>query len=96
MNIATWLRSKNITSHTVAAFALSAAALITTNQQVQQFVLALFKAHPAVGADIVLLAGIILKYSHSSSDEGTLATAQTIKVSRGDLTAADIDAATKQ
>jgi hypothetical protein len=67
-----WLKSKNVTSHTVAAISISAATLITTDQQARDFVQVLFKAHPSVIPDILLIAGIILKYSHSSSPAGAI------------------------
>jgi hypothetical protein len=45
------------------------ASLITTDPQVSDFVGTLFKAHPAVAADILLLAGVIAKYSHSTTQD---------------------------
>ena len=74
-----WLRSKNITSHTVAVAAITLAGLITKDEQFRDFVLSLLKAHPSLGPDVVLLAGVILKYSHSSSPAGTVAAAQVIE-----------------
>jgi hypothetical protein len=70
-----WLKGKNVTSHTVAVVAIGAATLITTDQQVRNFLISILSAHPKALADISLLAAIILKYSHSSSPAGTVATA---------------------
>jgi hypothetical protein len=89
-----WLRSKSITSHTIAVAAIAAATLITTDQQLRDFVLELFKAHPVIGTDIIALAGIILKYSHSSSPAGTVATATAILASPERPTAGEVLAAT--
>ena len=93
-NLKAWFVSKNITSHTVAAFVVIAATAISTNQDLQQFVLSLFKAHPALGADIVLFSALILKYSPSSSPAGALAKARTIVASSTAPTASEVDAAT--
>lgn len=65
-----WFASRNITSHTLAALAIGAATLISTDEQVRDFLLSALKAHPKLASDIVLLAGIILKYSRSSSASG--------------------------
>jgi hypothetical protein len=65
-----WFRSKNITSHTIAALAIAAAGLITTDQQVRDFIIQSLQAHPKIAADIVLAASIILKYSRNSSPTG--------------------------
>ena len=89
-----WLRSKNITAHTVAAFAIGLATLYTTDQQFRDFVISSFQNHPKILADITLLAGVILKYSHSSSDAGTMAKAQAIESAPNPPSAAAVDAAT--
>ena len=68
-----WFKSKNITTHAIAAFCISAAVFITSDPQAQQYLLELLKAHPALATDIVLMAGLIAKYSHSSSSAGTVA-----------------------
>jgi hypothetical protein len=92
--IIAWFKSKNITAHVLAGLAITAATVITSDQQVQQFLVAVLKAHPAAAADIVLAAGIIAKYTHSSSPAGTLATANEIKSQPDAPTAAQVDAAT--
>ena len=91
--IIAWFRSKNITAHTVAALCIAAATLITTDPQVQQILVGLFKNHPAALADITLLAGLILKYTHSSSAAGTVANAKNILGNGNAPTAAEVDAA---
>lgn len=93
VNVIAWLRSKNITTHAVAGFLVVIATIITTDPQVQQLLIALLKAHPAIVADVVLVAGIIAKYSLSSSPAGTLATARDIKASPDTPTRAQVDAA---
>lgn len=94
MNFIAWLKSKNVTTHTVGALCITLAGLITLDPQVRDFLLLLFKAHPALGSDIVLLAAIIAKYSHSSSPAGTLATARAIQSAPDAPTSAAVDAAT--
>jgi hypothetical protein len=93
MNFVAWLRSKNITTHTVAALALAAAGAITFDPQVQQILVALLKGHPTLVADIVLIAGVIAKYSQSSSPSGTLANARAVKDAPNAPTSAQVDAA---
>ena len=91
--LAAWFRSKNITAHTIAVLAVSAAGLITGDQQVRDFLIELFKAHPVMATDIIMAATILAKYSHSSSAAGTLATARVINDSPDAPTAAAVDAA---
>jgi hypothetical protein len=88
-----WLKSKNLTSHSIAAAAIALATLITTDQQVRDFLISTFQQHPKIGTGIVTLAGIILKYSHSSSAAGTVATAQHIELSPNPPTPAEVAAA---
>lgn len=88
-----WLKSKSVTSHSVAAGAVFIAGLISTDAQVRNIVLSFFEKHPAIGTDIVAIAGIILKYSHSSSPAGKVAAAQVIEASPNPPTQAAVDAA---
>ena len=88
-----WLKSKNWTAHTVAAFCISAAIFISSDSQAQQFLLDLLKAHPALAADVILLAGLIAKYSHSSSPAGTLAGARAVMDEPNTPTPAQVNAA---
>lgn len=79
--IIAWVKSKNITAHSIAAAAIALAGLYSTDQQFRDFILSLVQNHPKIAADITLAVGMILKYSHSSSAAGTVATAQTILAS---------------
>lgn len=88
-----WLRSKNLTAHSVAALGVLIATIITSDQTVRDFVLQIFHDHPAMGTDILVLAGIILKYSHSSSDAGKVAVAKAILDSPDPPTKSAVDAA---
>ena len=88
-----WFKSKNITTHAIAAFCISAAVFITSDPQAQQYLLELLKAHPALATDIVLMAGLIAKYSHSSSSAGTVANARAILANGSAPTTAQVDAA---
>lgn|SRR5208283_1745283 len=91
--IIAWLKSKNITAHAIAAALITAATIIATDSQVQDFLANLLKAHPAIAAQIVALAVIIAKYNHSSSAAGTLARARAITANGDAPTAAQVDAA---
>lgn len=91
--IIAWFHSKSITSHSIAAGAIVLAGLITVDPQVRDFVTSLFQAHPTLGADIVLLAGLIAKYTHSSSPAGTMATSRAIITTPDAPTKAQVDAA---
>lgn len=88
-----WFKSKNVTAHTIAAVGVLAATAITTDQQVRDFVLGLFQAHPKIGTGILTVAGIILKYSHSSSAAGTVAQAEKVMASPNPPTPAAVEAA---
>jgi pantothenate kinase type III len=70
--IIAWFESRNITSHTVAAVAISAATLISTDEQVRSFLVSAFQQHPKIASELIALAGIILKYSRSSSPAGAV------------------------
>lgn len=88
-----WFRSKNITAHSVAVLAIGAATLYTTDEQFRDFVISAFQNHPKILADITFAVGIILKYSHSSSNAGTVANAITIQSSPNPPTATAVQAA---
>ena len=92
--LAAWFKSKNITAHTIAAVAILAATAITTDETVRNFVLGFFQTHPKIGTGIITVAGIILKYSHSSSDAGTVAAAERVLSSPNPPTQAAVAAAT--
>lgn len=65
-------------AHAIAMFGMAVASIITTDQQARELLVAVFKNHPTLAADILVFAGIVCRYSHSSSPEGTLATARKI------------------
>ena len=92
--ISAWFASKNLTTHWLAAMALALAGVITTDPQVRDLLTKLFQSHPSIAADIILAAGIIAKYSRSSSAAGTVANAKAIMSNGNAPTAAQIDAAT--
>ncbi len=88
-----WLRSKNWTAHTVFVLAVTAAGIITGDPDVQQLLVTLLKAHPVAASNIILLACVIAKYTHSSSPAGTMATARTIQAAPNTPTTAQVNAA---
>lgn len=96
MNLATiqaWLKSKSITAHTIAAVLFLASSAIVTNQDLRDFILQTFQNHPKIGTVIIALAGIVFKYSHSSSPAGTVALAQVIETLPSAPTQTAVDAA---
>jgi len=93
-SVVAWFKSKNVTAHSIAAVAILAATAITTDQQLRDFVLGFFTAHPKIGTGILTAAGIILKYSHSSSDAGAVAAAEKVLSSPNPPTPAAVAAAT--
>ena len=91
--IIAWLKSKNWTAHTVAGILIAGCGIIAADPQVQAFITSNLSAHPAAAAEIVSLAVIVAKYTHSSSPAGTLATARVITASPNAPTSAQVDAA---
>ena len=89
-----WLRSKNITSHTIAAALAVIAGLIVKDEQVRDFLISSLVAHPKIAAGIVSAAGIWFKYSHSSSPAGAVAQAKQVLTSPDAPTSSQVDAAT--
>lgn len=65
--IIAWFKAQKISAHAIAGFGVSLAILISTDQAVRDFVLGLFHDHPKIGSEIVILAGLILKYSSSTA-----------------------------
>jgi hypothetical protein len=65
-SILAWIKSKNLSSHTVLIGATSLAVLISTDQQVQTLIVSTLKSHPALASDIILLATVLAKFSHST------------------------------
>lgn len=93
-NFVAWFKSKNITAHSVAAAALAFATIYSTDGQFRDFVLSMVGAHPKIVADIGIAVGIILKYSQSTSNAGTVAKAKVIEASPNPPTPAEVTAAT--
>lgn len=62
-----WLKSKNITSHTVVVAIVFLATALVEDQQVRDFFISMFQTHPKIVAVVISLAGIIFKYSRSSA-----------------------------
>jgi hypothetical protein len=89
-----WVKSKNITAHSVAVAAIAFATLYTSDEQFRDLVLSLVGAHPKIIADIGLAVGIILKYTRSSSAAGTVSQARVIADSPNPPTKAEVNAAT--
>jgi hypothetical protein len=69
-SIVAWFKSKNITSHTIVAFLIAGATLITSDEQVRSLLVSAFVHHPKIIANVILIAGIIMKYSRDSSSQG--------------------------
>lgn len=74
-----WLKSKNITSHSVAAFVIGFCVLYDSSPEVRQYIAGLFVGYPIVvtklGIAVTHILGAVAiwtKYSHSSSITGTL------------------------
>ena len=96
-----WLVSKNITTHTVGAGLLAFAFAYTTSSWLRDQISTLFVGHPMIiskigiiAGDIVILAGIWAKFSHSSTPAGTVAQAKFIQTQPDAPTRAEVDAAT--
>jgi hypothetical protein len=70
--IAKWLKSRNITSHTIAGVVASAFALYSSDQQFRDFVIASLQQHPKILAGIATAAGIYFKYSGAHSPSGVI------------------------
>jgi len=93
-NIQAWFLSKNITTHTLAAFAIVAAGIIAFDPQAQTFVKQVCGAHAALATEIITLCLIVAKYSPSRSDAGVVAASKAIMANGNAPTAAQVDAAT--
>lgn len=81
--VVVWLKSRNISSHTIVVFIIGCATVYTADQQVRDFVISMFKSHPTIPADILALCGIILKYSTAHSSAGILEQANEIVTKGG-------------
>ena len=95
MNFIAWFNSKNLNTHFLACVALAAAGIVATDPQVQHWIGQVCGAHVGLAAEIIGACVIAAKYSHSSSDAGTVANAKAImKETATAPTAKEIDAAT--
>jgi hypothetical protein len=89
-----WLKSKNITTHTIGVAAGLAMLAISDNAWgCRDLLLKLFHDHPSLGADIVLISGAFAAYKRSSSNAGAVAVAKVVMDSPNAPTSAAIDAA---
>ena len=98
-SISVWFRSKNWTTHTVIAGAITLAGLIAMDPAIQEWIKTTLAAHPQLASLIVLASIAVAKNAHSSSPAGTLATANAIKFgpdSANAPTATEVDAATQK
>lgn len=94
-SIAIWFRSKNWTTHTVIAGAVSLALVVASDPAIQDWIKVTLSLHPQLASLIVLASIAVAKNSHSSSPAGTLATARVINALPDAPTASEIDAAQK-
>jgi hypothetical protein len=77
-DLVAWLKSRNISSHSIAVGAVALCSLIMTDETIRNFVLNLFAEHPKIGTAIVTIAGIILKYSPARTPAAIVGEAQKI------------------
>lgn len=91
--IIAWLKSKSITSHSIAAAAVAFAVAYSTNEPLRDLVLSILKNHPVIVGDLGLAVGAILKYTHSSSPAGAVAAAEVIEASPKAPSPAAVEAA---
>jgi hypothetical protein len=101
--ILAWLKSKNITTHTVGGFIIAFAVAYNSSPQLRDYIGTLFTGFPVVVSKLGILcadiaAGVALwrNYAHSGSDAGVLARAREIQSKPDAPTAAQVDAATTQ
>jgi hypothetical protein len=73
-----WLKGKNWSTHAIGATLGSFAVFVTSDPQAQRFLISLLKAHPAIAAQVIALAGIITAYKRSSTPASTVAQASVI------------------
>jgi hypothetical protein len=99
--IKAWLKSKNITTHTVGMAIVAFAVAYNSSTALRDYIATLLAGYPVVVTKIGMLttdivAGVTLwrNYSHSSSPAGTLATARAIQAAPDAPTSSQVDAAT--
>lgn len=64
-----WLKTRNISSHTVAMAVIGMSGLIVSDQQVRDFLIKTLAHHPDVATAVIGMAGIIFKYSQPSKEQ---------------------------
>ena len=99
-NFVAWLKSKSAITHSVGVALFGFAVAYDSSKTLQENVAGLFTGHPEIVTkiglictNVVLLAGIVAKYSHSSSNAGTVANAQAILAKPDAPTATQVEAA---
>ena len=89
-----WLKSKNSFTHSIGVLGGVVAVVLTDNAYgSRDALLQLFRNHPTLGSDLVILAGVIAAYKRSSSKAGTVAAAINIQAGPDAQTKVAIDAA---
>jgi hypothetical protein len=91
-----WLKSKNITSHVIAGLITTLSTGFAFDPTFRGAVGMLFVNYPRTLASLGAVLTIWLKYSHSSSEVGTVARAQNILQSPNPPTQTEVDAANVQ
>jgi len=74
--LSTWLKSKNISAHSTVIVILAIAGYITNSQTAQTWLLNNLSTHIVFATGIISLAGIIFRYSKSSTAQSTVQQAQ--------------------
>ena len=95
-----WMRSKNLTTHTVGAAIVGFAVVYNSSPDVRNYIGTLLAGYPVVvtkigivTADIVAAVMLWAKYSHSSSAAGILANARSVNDSPNAPTLDKVNAA---
>ena len=95
-----WLKSKNITTHTIGVAIITFAFTYDSSPELRNYIGTVFVGYPVVVTKLGILvanivAGVTLwrNFSHSSSPAGILAKAQDIALTPNPPTQAAIDAA---
>lgn len=84
--VLSWLKSKNLNAHATVAVILALAGLISGDPTVQTILANLFKNHPEQVTLIIAIAGVILRYSKSSTAASTVSQAQALVVASSPVT----------
>jgi hypothetical protein len=96
-----WLKSKNVTTHTVGLAIIAFAVAYDSDKSLQNYISSIFVGHEAVVttlgkvcANIVMGVTVWRNYSHSTSPAGAVARAKSVLDSPDAPTAKAVDAAT--